>query len=275
MLAAQEAGRDAARPGALAREVNAACRAPIEDAGLGAGFRHRMGHGIGLDVHERPFLSVEDDTPLEAGMTFTDEPSILVDGSFGVRVEDVIVVSRDGREDALRAHSAHERARVFRWPSSTRSRRRASSASPGSSCSAIFSSSASMCARARPHRAGRPRRRRSPAARGRRAAASPRSAPSGTAPCRAARCAPPPVPVAQLVGRPPRGASRPRGSTPRRAASRALGRSGCGSPARRRRATARSASAGRSRFAGGPRAAPARHGQCSYRSVPVILDMSL
>ena len=93
MLAAQEAGREAARPGALAREVNAACRAPIEAAGLGEGFRHRMGHGIGLDVHEHPFLSVEDDTPLEAGMTFTDEPSILVDGSFGVRVEDVIVVS--------------------------------------------------------------------------------------------------------------------------------------------------------------------------------------
>jgi len=96
MLAAQEAGRAAATPGALAREVNAACRAPIEEAGLGAGFRHRMGHGIGLDVHERPFLSVEDDTPLEAGMTFTDEPSILVDGSFGVRVEDVIVVEEGG-----------------------------------------------------------------------------------------------------------------------------------------------------------------------------------
>ena len=55
-----------------------------------------MGHGIGLDVHEHPFLSVEDDTPLEAGMTFTDEPSILVDGSFGVRVEDVIVVTESG-----------------------------------------------------------------------------------------------------------------------------------------------------------------------------------
>jgi Xaa-Pro aminopeptidase len=96
MLAAQEAGRAAAVPGALAREVNAACRAPIEAAGLGGGFRHRMGHGIGLDVHERPFLSVEDDTPLEAGMTFTDEPSIVVDGRFGVRVEDVIVVVPEG-----------------------------------------------------------------------------------------------------------------------------------------------------------------------------------
>ena len=96
MLAAQEAGREAARPGALAREVDAACRAPIEAAGLGEDFRHRMGHGIGLDVHERPFLSVEDDTPLEAGMTFTDEPSILVDRRFGVRVEDVIAVSEQG-----------------------------------------------------------------------------------------------------------------------------------------------------------------------------------
>ena len=96
MLAAQEAGRAAAVPGALARDVNAACRAPIEAAGLGAGFRHRMGHGIGLDVHERPFLSVEDDTVLETGMTFTDEPSILVDGSFGVRVEDVIAVEPGG-----------------------------------------------------------------------------------------------------------------------------------------------------------------------------------
>ena len=96
MLAAQEAGREAARPGALAREVNAACRAPIEAAGLGEHFRHRMGHGIGLDVHERPFLSVEDETPLEAGMTFTDEPSILVDGRFGVRVEDVIAVTESG-----------------------------------------------------------------------------------------------------------------------------------------------------------------------------------
>ncbi len=96
MLEAQEAGRAAARPGALARDVNAACRGPIEAAGLGDGFRHRMGHGIGLDVHERPFLSVEDETPLEAGMTFTDEPSILLDGRFGVRVEDVIAVTPGG-----------------------------------------------------------------------------------------------------------------------------------------------------------------------------------
>jgi Xaa-Pro aminopeptidase len=96
MLAAFEAGRAACRPGALAREVNAACRLPIEEAGLGEHFRHRMGHGIGLDVHERPFLSPEDETPLEAGMTFTDEPSIIVHGSFGMRIENVVVCADGG-----------------------------------------------------------------------------------------------------------------------------------------------------------------------------------
>lgn len=96
MLVAFEAGRAACRPGALARDVNAACRAPIEEAGLGDHFRHRMGHGIGLDIHERPFLSSEDDTLLEAGMTFTDEPSIIVHGSFGMRIENVVVCAEGG-----------------------------------------------------------------------------------------------------------------------------------------------------------------------------------
>ncbi len=96
MLEAQEAGRAALVPGARARDVNLACRGPIEAAGFGAAFRHRMGHGIGLDVHERPFLSPEDDTLLEAGMVFTDEPSILLDGSFGVRIEDVVVCAEGG-----------------------------------------------------------------------------------------------------------------------------------------------------------------------------------
>jgi len=96
MLAAQEAGRAAARPGVTAAEVNRACRAPIEDAGFGPYFRHRMGHCIGLDVHERPFISEEDQTPLEAGMTFTDEPSIMWRGRVGVRIEDVVVCEKGG-----------------------------------------------------------------------------------------------------------------------------------------------------------------------------------
>jgi Xaa-Pro aminopeptidase len=96
MLAAQESGRAAAAAGTPAAEVNAACRAPIEEAGLGEHFRHRMGHGIGLDVHERPFISPEDETPLEPGMTFTDEPSIIIPGRFCVRIEDILVCEEGG-----------------------------------------------------------------------------------------------------------------------------------------------------------------------------------
>jgi Xaa-Pro aminopeptidase len=96
MLAAQEAGRAAATPGTPARDVNAACRRPIEDAGLGEHFRHRMGHGIGMDVHEKPFISAEDETPLEPGMTFTDEPSIIIPGRFSVRIEDIVVCDEAG-----------------------------------------------------------------------------------------------------------------------------------------------------------------------------------
>jgi Xaa-Pro aminopeptidase len=96
MLAAQEAGRAAAAAGTPASAVNAACRRPIEEAGLGEHFRHRMGHGIGMDVHERPFISTEDETPLQAGMTFTDEPSIIIPGRFSVRIEDIVVCEEGG-----------------------------------------------------------------------------------------------------------------------------------------------------------------------------------
>src|SRR5256886_14119177 len=96
MLAAQEAGRAAASAGALAREVNAACRKPIEDAGLGEHFRHRRGHGIGMDVHERPFISPEDETPLRAGMTLTDEPSIILPGPFRLRLGGLAACGRAG-----------------------------------------------------------------------------------------------------------------------------------------------------------------------------------
>jgi len=96
MLAAQEAGRAAAAAGTPAFKVNAACRRPIEDAGLGEHFRHRMGHGIGLDIHERPFISPEDETALEPGMTFTDEPSIIIPGRFSVRIEDILVCEEGG-----------------------------------------------------------------------------------------------------------------------------------------------------------------------------------
>ena len=96
MLAAYEGGRAAASAGTAAADVNAACRSPIEEAGLGEHFRHRLGHGIGLDVHERPFLSDEDRTPLEPGMTFTDEPSIIIPDRFSVRIENILVCEEGG-----------------------------------------------------------------------------------------------------------------------------------------------------------------------------------
>src|SRR5260370_42578982 len=106
MLAAQEAGRAAACPGPPAQDVTAACRKPIEDAGLGEYFRHRMGHCIGMDVHERPFISTEDATPLEAGMTFTDEPSIIIPGRYSLRIEDIVVCDEGGGR-TLNAYPAY------------------------------------------------------------------------------------------------------------------------------------------------------------------------
>lgn len=96
VMAAQQAGIDAVRPGVPASEVHRATRAVIEAAGYGDWFRHRTGHCIGLDVHEEPFISPEDHTPLEAGMTFTIEPSIFWPGRVGVRVEDIILCTEDG-----------------------------------------------------------------------------------------------------------------------------------------------------------------------------------
>jgi Xaa-Pro aminopeptidase len=95
-MEAQAAGIAAARPGVLASAVHAATRQVIVDAGLGEWFRHRTGHCIGLDVHEQPFISEEDDTPLEAGMTFTIEPSVFRPGYYGARVEDIVVCEEGG-----------------------------------------------------------------------------------------------------------------------------------------------------------------------------------
>jgi Xaa-Pro aminopeptidase len=96
MIDAQAAGQAASTPGTTAAEVNRACRRPIEEAGYGPYFRHRMGHCIGMDVHERPFISEEDQTPLEVGMTFTDEPSIMWHGKVGVRIENIVVCENGG-----------------------------------------------------------------------------------------------------------------------------------------------------------------------------------
>ncbi|WP_251451235.1 M24 family metallopeptidase [Microbacterium sp. Marseille-Q6648] len=96
VMAAQEAGRRAAVVGATGGDVHRAARRVIEEAGYGDWFRHRTGHCIGLDVHELPYISEEDDTPLEAGMLFTIEPSVFWPGRVGVRVEDVFLLTEDG-----------------------------------------------------------------------------------------------------------------------------------------------------------------------------------
>lgn len=81
-----------------AAAVDAAARDVIERAGYGQEFRHRLGHGIGMDVHEPPFLTSADETVLQEGMLFTVEPSIIQFGGFSARVEDVVVVRAGGGE---------------------------------------------------------------------------------------------------------------------------------------------------------------------------------
>jgi len=96
VVAAFDAGVAASVVGATAADVDRATRSVIEDAGYGQWFRHRTGHCIGLDTHERPFLSVDDETPLEAGMAFTIEPSIFWPGKVGARLEDLFVLEPGG-----------------------------------------------------------------------------------------------------------------------------------------------------------------------------------
>jgi Xaa-Pro aminopeptidase len=89
--AAQQAGVEAARPGVPAEEVDAAARRVITEAGYGEYFIHRLGHGIGLDVHEDPYLVAGNAEPLVPGMAFSIEPGIYIPGRFGIRIEDIVV----------------------------------------------------------------------------------------------------------------------------------------------------------------------------------------
>ena len=95
---AQEAGVASAGPGVPAQAVDAAARAIIEQAGYGDYFIHRLGHGIGLDVHEDPYLVDGNDALLEAGMVFSIEPGVYLPGRFGVRIEDIVVCTSGGVE---------------------------------------------------------------------------------------------------------------------------------------------------------------------------------
>ncbi|WP_133789088.1 Xaa-Pro peptidase family protein [Kribbella sp. VKM Ac-2571] len=95
---AQQAAVEAVRPGATAESIDAAARDVIAAAGFGDYFIHRTGHGIGLDVHEEPYIVAGNDLPLEPGMAFSVEPGIYQAGRWGARIEDIVVVTADGVE---------------------------------------------------------------------------------------------------------------------------------------------------------------------------------
>jgi Xaa-Pro aminopeptidase len=86
------------RPGAAAKDADAAARGVIEAAGFGPNFNHGLGHGIGLQIHEAPFLRASSDATLEAGMVITLEPGIYLPDELGVRIEDDILITPDGPE---------------------------------------------------------------------------------------------------------------------------------------------------------------------------------
>ena len=93
---AQAAGVAAVRPGVSAESIDAAARSVIDEAGFGDYFITRTGHGIGLEVHEHPYMVAGNSISLEPGMAFSVEPGIYLPGEFGVRIEDIVVVGEDG-----------------------------------------------------------------------------------------------------------------------------------------------------------------------------------
>lgn len=95
---ANEAGRKHSGPGVLASAVDHATRSVIESAGYGDRFIHRTGHGIGLEVHESPYIRGDNHVELNPGMTYTIEPGIYLDGDAGARIEDDVYITKDGAE---------------------------------------------------------------------------------------------------------------------------------------------------------------------------------
>ena len=95
---AHQAAVAGAAPGVAAESVDRAARRVITEAGWGEYFIHRTGHGIGLEVHEHPYIVEGNSEPLDVGMAFSIEPGIYVPGEFGMRIEDIVVVTAEGAD---------------------------------------------------------------------------------------------------------------------------------------------------------------------------------
>jgi Xaa-Pro aminopeptidase len=96
--AALQAAMNVARPGTRACDLDAAARGVITDAGYGEYFVHRTGHGLGVDIHEPPYITATSETVLQTGMVFSIEPGIYLPGRFGIRLEDIVILRDDGPE---------------------------------------------------------------------------------------------------------------------------------------------------------------------------------